>query len=93
MSTAHLVLLGYLLTVNIAGCIVAARDKEKARRKQWRTPEKTFWMLALFGGGLGVLSSFYAFRHKTKHAGLVFAVAVCSALSYAGVYFLWRFLP
>lgn len=92
MSIERLILLLYLLVINIVGCVVAARDKEKARRKQWRTPERAFWTLALFGGGIGVLSGFYAFRHKTKHAGLVFAVAVCTVLSYIGAFFLWRIL-
>lgn len=92
MSTARLVLLGYLLVINIVGCVITGRDKEKARRKQWRTPEKAFWTLALFGGGIGVLAGFYAFRHKTKHTALVFTVAVCALLCYVGCFFLWKIL-
>ena len=92
MNTLQYALIGYLLILNIIGCFVAWSDKRKAQLKQWRTPEKAFWGLALAGGGLGVLAGFAAFRHKTKHAGLVFAVAVCAALCYAGCFFLWQAL-
>jgi uncharacterized membrane protein YsdA (DUF1294 family) len=87
-----IVLLAYLLAVNIVGMYVAWSDKRKARLKKWRTPEKAFWIIALLGGGAGVLCGFYAFRHKTKHGGLVFTVALCAAVSYAGCFFLWRLL-
>ena len=42
-------------------------DKEKAKLKKWRISEKTLFLLALFGGGIGGVIGIYTFRHKTKH--------------------------
>ena len=43
------------------------RDKARARKKQWRIPEKLLILVAFIGGSLGILLGMYAFRHKTKH--------------------------
>jgi uncharacterized membrane protein YsdA (DUF1294 family) len=92
MPTAAVLIIIYLLLINCAGLYAAWSDKRKARQKQWRTPEKAFWLLALAGGGIGVLAGFYAFRHKTKHAALVFAVALCAGIGYTGFWFLSQLL-
>ena len=47
--------------------MVMGIDKEKAKAKEWRIPEKTLFGIALAGGGLGVWLGMEMFRHKTKH--------------------------
>jgi uncharacterized membrane protein YsdA (DUF1294 family) len=42
-------------------------DKRKAEKKKYRIPERTFWLLALLGGAIGVISGMKKYRHKTKH--------------------------
>ena len=42
-------------------------DKSKARRGSRRIPEKTLFLFALLGGGIGGTLGMYAFRHKTRH--------------------------
>ena len=44
-----------------------AVDKVKARKGAWRVPEKTLFLFAILGGGLGSWIGMYTFRHKTKH--------------------------
>ena len=39
-------------------------------------------MLACFGGGAGVLSAFYFFRHKTRKRGLMAGVWTLTLVSY-----------
>ena len=56
-----------LALINLAGFVTVAADKQKARKKQWRVPEKTFFLLAAIGGCIGVYSSMLIFRHKTRH--------------------------
>jgi uncharacterized membrane protein YsdA (DUF1294 family) len=72
-------------TANIAGAAIAFADKQKAKQKKWRTPEKTFFWLAALGGGPGVLVAFIAFRHKTRHGWLIAGVAGLTVLFYAAV--------
>jgi uncharacterized membrane protein YsdA (DUF1294 family) len=42
-------------------------DKQKAKRNEWRVPERTLWILTVIGGSLGILLGMKSFRHKTKH--------------------------
>jgi uncharacterized membrane protein YsdA (DUF1294 family) len=60
-------LLGLFLLMNIIGFIIMGMDKYKARKKLWRIPEKTFFIVAVFGGAVGVYAGMLFFRHKTKH--------------------------
>lgn len=60
-------LLGLILFMNIIGFIIMGMDKYKAKKKLWRIPEKIFFMVAVFGGAIGVYAGMLFFRHKTKH--------------------------
>lgn len=45
------------------------QDKRAARRGQWRTPESTLHLIALFGGWPGALVAQGLFQHKTSKPG------------------------
>ena len=62
-----LALAAYLLAVNLAAFITFGADKRRARRNEWRVPERTLFLLALAGGSLGAVCGMCAFHHKTKH--------------------------
>ena len=49
-------------------------DKHKAKKKQWRIPEKTLFLSAILGGSIGALYGMHLFRHKTKHKSFVFGM-------------------
>lgn len=57
----------WLAVANILGMILMGADKSRARRGQWRVPEKTFFLLALLGGSIGCWGGMYLFHHKTRH--------------------------
>uniref|UniRef100_UPI0040569712 DUF1294 domain-containing protein n=1 Tax=Agathobacter sp. TaxID=2021311 RepID=UPI0040569712 len=57
----------YVILINLAGFLTMSLDKERAKRKAWRIPEKTLFMIALLGGSIGAWAGMYAFRHKTRH--------------------------
>lgn len=78
--------LAYLALLNVIGFFTAFSDKRRARRGEWRVPERRFLLLSALGGGLGVLAGFFVFRHKTRHAGLMFGVLALAALWIAGVW-------
>ena len=42
-------------------------DKRKARREEWRIPERVLWAFALAGGAVGGFLGMRCFRHKTRH--------------------------
>ena len=64
----------YLAVINIIAFIVCGVDKSAAKKKSWRVPEKTLFLLAIVGGSIGVLAGMYLFRHKTKHWYFVWGI-------------------
>ncbi|MNO49787.1 hypothetical protein D3C76_401470 [compost metagenome] len=62
----QVVLLWFAL-INIISYVVMSEDKNKARKRRDRVPEKTLFLLAFMGGALGVLIAMYHKRHKTRH--------------------------
>lgn len=76
----------YLCIINTIGFFLMGIDKWKARNKQWRVAEKTFFAVSLLGGSLGTWIGMYVFRHKTKHwyfvvgMPLIFAIQIVFCL-------------
>ncbi|MDE7422518.1 MAG: DUF1294 domain-containing protein [Lachnospiraceae bacterium] len=66
--------MAYLVLANLVGFVLMGIDKHKARKKQWRIPEKTLFLSAILGGSIGALYGMHLFRHKTKHKSFVFGM-------------------
>lgn len=77
-------LIVYLIIINAGSFLIMLADKNKARRRQWRIPERTLLGLAAIGGSLGTWLAMLLFRHKTLHArfrcGVPAMLAVQTAL-------------
>ena len=58
---------GYLLCMNLLALLFMYADKRLAKKKKWRIPEKTLFLVVGLGGSLGGLLGMYLFRHKTRH--------------------------
>ncbi len=58
---------GILFLLNLISLILYVRDKKKAKKGAWRTPEATLLTAAFLFGGVGAMIGMYVFRHKTKH--------------------------
>lgn len=71
MERIYYVIASYLVIVNIIGFVLMAIDKSKARKNQWRVPEKTLFFMAIIGGSIGSILGMKTFRHKTKHKSFV----------------------
>lgn len=67
-------IIAYLLMVNVCGFALCGLDKNKARKGQWRVPERRFFIIAFLGGGPGVLAGMYGFRHKTLHRSFTLGI-------------------
>lgn len=55
----------YYILLNLWTYNAFRRDKEKARRNDWRTSEFDLLLPAFLGGGLGALLGMRVFHHKT----------------------------
>ncbi|CDQ39365.1 DUF1294 domain-containing protein [Virgibacillus salexigens] len=60
-------LIPYLIGVNVITFLFMGMDKQRAKKQQYRIPERTFWLLAIVGGSLGLWAGMKTFHHKTKH--------------------------
>ncbi len=57
----------YLAVINFICFVMMGLDKHKARKRSWRIPESTLFVLALIGGSIGSIAGMHLFHHKTRH--------------------------
>ena len=80
----------YLLIVNAVSFLLMLVDKQKARRKLWRIPESTLFLMAAIGGSIGALAGMYTFRHKTRHLKFTLGVPAILVVQILAVFLLMR---
>lgn len=88
-------IVSYLIIINLIGFVIMGVDKLKAKKRAWRIPESTLFVVALIGGSLGTTAGMHIFRHKTRHwyflygmpAILVIQIAIVVALIYSPIQF------
>ena len=79
----------YILTINIIGFIIMGVDKRKAKMMKWRIPEKTFFLVTLFGGGIGTIAGMYIFRHKTRKKYFTIGLPLILIVEIVSGLYLW----
>lgn len=85
----RLVLAYILLMCFLAFCAMGI-DKRRARRKAWRIPEKTLFLLTLLGGGVGGTLGMWCFHHKTRHWYFRYGFPLIAFFQLVGLGFLTR---
>ena len=81
---------GYLLLMNIVGLYVMYSDKRREIKHRFSIPERTLFIVSLFGGSIGTWAGMYLFRHKTKHWYFVVGMPLILLCQCAGaVYYLF----
>lgn len=88
MVMSEYIIIIILAIINVVGFILVALDKQKARKKLWRIPEKTFFLIALVGGSIGIYVSMLLFRHKTKHWYFMIGIPAIFAAELIILYFI-----
>lgn len=83
-------LMVYLSIINALSMALMLVDKEKARHKCWRIPERRLLAVAALGGSAGCLLGMYLFRHKTRHPRFFIGVPVMLAVQIVLVLLLLR---
>lgn len=74
----------YIALMNVLGIWLMWLDKRRAKRHQWRIPERSLHLVAWLGGGVGMLVARRVYRHKSRKRqfGLSFT---CASLVWLGV--------
>jgi len=80
----------YLILMNLISFGLMGIDKQRARRRDWRIPEKVLFGAALLGGSVGAWAGMYLFHHKTRHWYFVVGMPLILAVQAALV---WYFRP
>lgn len=83
-----LVLVLYVIIVNLTGLLAMFIDKQKAKKRAFRIPESTLFIIAIMGGSIGCLLGMYLFRHKTRHWTFVYGMPAILFLQVAAIVFL-----
>lgn len=83
----------YLAIVNIIGFIVMGIDKKRARKKAWRIPEATLFLIAIIGGTIGSIIGMYTFHHKTRRWYFVYGMPAILLLHIVIIVYLIFFSP
>ncbi len=84
-------LISYVLMINIIAFVMMGVDKWKAKKRAWRIPEATLFILAGVGGSIGSIAGMYIFRHKTKHRSFIWgmpAILIVQILLIVALYLL-----
>ena len=84
---------GYLALVNLWAFALMGIDKRRSKRKgARRIRERTLFLSALLGGGLGAFLGMWIFRHKTKHWYFVLGIPLILLAEAALGIWLYRML-
>lgn len=67
-------LLSYFAAINLIGFALMGIDKHKAKKRAFRIPEATLFIVAIIGGSIGSLIGMYTFHHKTRHRSFVYGM-------------------
>ncbi len=79
-------LTSYLAAVNLIGLALMGIDKRKAKKRAFRIPEATLFIVAIIGGSVGSIAGMYLFRHKTRHRSFVLGMPLILLAQIALVY-------
>lgn len=86
----------YFVVINFISFLFMGIDKYKARKRAWRIPESTLFVLAIIGGSIGSIAGMHLFHHKTRHwyflygmpAILIIQILIIIALATSPIEFL-----
>ena len=81
-------LLGYFIIMNLIGFALMGIDKYRAKKRSFRIPEATLFIVAIIGGSIGSIIGMYAFRHKTRHWYFLYGMPLILFLQLALCYYL-----
>lgn len=91
-KTLFLILAGWILLTSLILFIMMGADKRRAQNDAWRIKERTLFLTAFLGGGLGGVIGMQVFRHKTKHTSFVIGMPLLLVWNLAAAFLIMHFL-
>ena len=88
-SSVAAFLLLYAGVINFIGFLIMGIDKLKAKKRSFRIPEATLFLVAIIGGSIGSILGMYIFRHKTRHHLFTIGMPVILVVQIIVVLFLY----
>lgn len=86
-----LILLIIIGVMSLAAFAAFGLDKYKAKAGKWRIPERTLFLLALLGGGIGAFLGMKVFHHKTMHKQFVIGIPMIMVIQAVLLgWYLWK---
>ena len=86
-----LILLIIITVMSLAAFAAFGLDKFKAKVGKWRIPERTLFLLALLGGGIGAFLGMKVFHHKTMHKQFVIGIPMIMVIQAVLLgWYLWK---
>ena len=86
-----LILLVIIGVMSLAAFAAFGLDKYKAKAGKWRIPERTLFLLALLGGGIGAFLGMKVFHHKTMHKQFVIGIPAIMVIQAVLLgWYLWK---
>ena len=61
------IILIFMAVMSLVSFAAFGIDKYKAKTNRWRISERTLFLTAIFGGGIGAFLGMKVFHHKTRH--------------------------
>lgn len=90
MTTEIMILIAYLAVVNLVTLVMMYADKQRAVRRDRRIPERSLYLAAFLGGGVGSLLGMALFRHKTRKRAFRLGMPAILIAEAALMYYLLR---
>ncbi len=88
MPPVWIAVITWLIIINLIAFAIFGIDKKRAKKGQWRIPEKTLFLSAILGGSIGAILGMYIFHHKTKHWYFQVGIPAIMIVQIAAVYWL-----
>lgn len=82
----------YTLLINALAFQIMRFDKQAARKRKRRIPEKILFSFAFAGGSTGIYLAMWIFRHKTNHKTFTLLVPLLTVLQILGYFALRSYL-
>ena len=78
----------WLIAAAIVAFLITLWDKNRARRREWRVPESSLWLVAVLGGSLVMFVTMLIVRHKTRHPQFMIGLPLLAVAQAALIYLL-----
>lgn len=86
----HKYIITIVILLNIFGFVLVLLDKYKAKNRLWRIPERSFFLLSILGGSVGVYIGLLTFKHKTRHWYFMTIIPLIIIAQLVFIYFLTK---